>query len=313
MDIRNPNGIMNGKTPSVHVWCIKTAPQAKSTLPCVEKPHVKPGCFVTVVMLNLCSTRTDTCSHRSRRSLVGAEAGNLPVRLVERARRLRGVGGAAAGAAVLPAVHTRGAGPAPAHVNVQHNTLVAEVVADVAVGAGKVGERGAPARRVGRGGVGDVGGNAGAGEEPDTDAGAAELEGVDAAAGGIQDGPVGVGRGLDAAAGVVVGAVPAVCGEDGAGLLALVLHGAAFCCVQGNLVSGGAVVDGLDDIDLAVGGPVGGVGQPEGGPCGATVGSVQNVKDEESSGISLLGRDAGRVAAGSGILLGVVDLEDGRR
>ena len=167
--------------------------------------------------------------------------------------------------------------------------------ADIAVRAREIRKRLRPRARIGRAAVAlirapgdEVGGDGCAGEEPGADARGAQLEGVNAPAVGVEVLAEGGDGALDAAAGVAVGAVVAVCGEGVAGLFSFdVAHAAAVGGVQGHLVAGGGGVDGLEDVDFAVGGPVGLVGQPERGPGGAAVGRVCNVEDEEAVVVSV--------------------------
>lgn len=88
---------------------------------------------------------------------------------------------------------------------------------------------------------------------------------------------------------------------DFARLLALDVHGAARVGVQRHLVAVGALIDRLEDVDLAVVGPVGRVGQPERGPGAAAVGRVADVEDEETLVVGRLGLDADRETASRGI------------
>lgn len=61
-------------------------------------------------------------------------------------------------------------------------------------------------------------------------------------------------------------------------------------------------VDGFHDVYLAICGPVGGIGEPEGGPGRAAGGCVLDVEDEEVvESVLRFGGDAHRVAAGGGV------------
>lgn len=81
--------------------------------------------------------------------------------------------------------------------------------------------------------------------------------------------------------------------------------------MQRHVVAGVAGVDGLDDVDLAVGGPGGDVAKPEGGPGRAAEGRVVDVEEEEARCVGLLGREAHGAAAFGGVAAGVVHAEDG--
>ena len=157
-----------------------------------------------------------------------------------------GLGGAGAGG---PGV----TGPVAAEGDIEDDLQLVEVRVDVTVATTEAGGGGPPARRV-RAAAGDVGRDAGVGEEPDVDIIAGPLGSVDTATGlveavtvglgaAIQDGTARVGslaRGLDVA----------VAGGDGAGE-ARAADGAAITSVQGHLV-GGLGVGTLDDVNLAV-------------------------------------------------------------
>ena len=72
--------------------------------------------------------------------------------------------------------------------------------------------------------------------------------------------------------------------------------------MQRHLVLGiGYDIHGLHDIDLAIRGPVRGVGEPEGGPCCATDRGVDDIEDKEAGGPLSLGLDAHGEAASGGI------------
>lgn len=87
--------------------------------------------------------------------------------------------------------------------------------------------------------------------------------------------------------------------------------------MEGDHVALFALVDGLEHVNLAVLGPVAGVGEPERRPGRAAVGCVLDVKDEEALVVCLLGLDAHGETPGRGVGCaagadGGVDLEDGR-
>ena len=140
---------------------------------------------------------------------------------------------------------------------VTYDLEVLEVRRDVAV-SGEAGGGGAPGSRVWATAL-DIGGNAGVGEEPDVDGRVGPFGGVYTAVGlvesvavrlgvGVQDGTTGVG-------GLVGGFDVAVVSAEGSSE-ARVLDGASVAGVEGHLV-GGILVHTLDDVNLAVVGPVG--------------------------------------------------------
>lgn len=86
--------------------------------------------------------------------------------------------------------------------------------------------------------------------------------------------------------------------------------------MQSHHVSIIGLVDGLHDIDLAMFGPVAGVGEPESWPGTAAVGAVTDVEDEKTVLVSLLRGDANGETARGGIGLRFrtdrgINLEDG--
>ena len=97
-------------------------------------------------------------------------------------------------------------------------------------------------------------------------------------------------------------------------LLPLHSHSASLRRVQRHLISRIPLIDCLNDIDLAVFGPVRLIGQPQSGPGTASVGGVHNVEDEEAAVVLLLRGEADGMAA-VWSLGGAVDTEDvgGRR
>lgn len=81
--------------------------------------------------------------------------------------------------------------------------------------------------------------------------------------------------------------------------------------MEGHGVAVGGFVVGFQHVDFAVFGPVGWVGEPEGGPGGASVGRVGDVEDEEPVVVGFLGGDAHGFPA-AGLVGGAgVDAQDG--
>lgn len=195
--------------------------------------------------------------------------------------------------------------------NIGNDALISKMAINITMRIREIGQRLGPGRRIRRRRSRDIRRDGVARKEPDADALAAQLHGVDAAAIGVELLAVAGDGALDTTSGVVVGAVVAVCRQLRAGFLALGRHAAVVGRVQRHFVAGVALVDGLHDVDFAVGGPVGGVGEPEGGPGRAAVGRVDDVEDEEARVVLVFGGEAGGVAAGGGVGFGVVDAEDG--
>lgn len=83
-------------------------------------------------------------------------------------------------------------------------------------------------------------------------------------------------------------------------LLALVVHFTIRCCMQGHLIARVCKIDGLHDINFAIGRPVGDVGQPESWPGSAAMWCVIDVKDEQALVVGGFGGHAHTVPAGRG-------------
>lgn len=149
--------------------------------------------------------------------------------------------------------------------------------------------------------AGNVRGNGAAGKLPHADARITPLHGHDATAVLVVRRSKGVGRSLDATAGVAVLGRVAVLVERLVGLFARDAHGAAGRGVQRHLVSVVGLVGGLHDVDFAVLGPVGRVGEPQRRPGAAAGGSVADVKDEEAVVVGVFGLYAHREAASGGV------------
>lgn len=112
--------------------------------------------------------------------LINFETLKLPVRLGKGARVVGHKIRARPGAVGLLIVEAGLPSQLPAQVDIGDDALVAEMRRNVAVRAGKVGQRLSPGGRVGRRvGVGDVGGNRVAGEEPDPDPSISQLRRID--------------------------------------------------------------------------------------------------------------------------------------
>lgn len=108
--------------------------------------------------------------------LINFETLKLPVRLIKGARVVGHKVRARPGTVGLLIVEADLPSQLPAQIDIGDDALVAEMRRNVTVSAGKVGQRFSPGRRVGRRvGVGDVGGNRVAREEPDPDPGISQL------------------------------------------------------------------------------------------------------------------------------------------
>lgn len=200
-------------------------------------------------------------------------------------------------------------------VNVGNNRVILKMAANIAVRAGEIRRRHAPSIR--RGLLArDIRRDAIPRKLPHANTGITPLDGHDAAAVCIKLGAKGALVARDAAPGIVVGVLVARLVLGGAGHLALDAHGAVLGRVQRHQVALVGEVGGLHDVNLAVGGPVGRVDEPEGRPGRAAVGGVLDVKDEEAVVVRLFGLDAHAEAAGAGVGFGVwadggVDFDDG--
>ena len=67
------------------------------------------------------------------------------------------------------------------------------------------------------------------------------------------------------------------------------------------MASKGSSIGSFHDIDFSMLGPVAGVCQPQGRPCTTPVRGVDNVEDEKSISIGIVGRDSHRLAPVSGL------------
>lgn len=103
--------------------------------------------------------------------MINLKALKLPERIQKRVGIIRHKVRAIPWTPTLLSVILRLPRPSAAEIDIRHDALVAEVVADVAVCVGEIGEGFGPGRGVGgEGWVGDVAGDGGAREEPDADA-----------------------------------------------------------------------------------------------------------------------------------------------
>ena len=110
--------------------------------------------------------------HRS----INLPAVKLPVSLAQRSGGIDDI--VSALTRTLSAIHIRRTTPTTTEVDVGDDRVVLEVLADVAVGRGEIGQRGAPGRWV-RSASPDVVRDRGSREEPGSDAFVAPFEGVE--------------------------------------------------------------------------------------------------------------------------------------
>ena len=169
----------------------------------------------------------------------------------------------------------------PAEIDVRDDGVVLEVIANIAVRPREIRQSRAPSVRVGLL-VRDVPRDPALAELPHPDSLVPPLDRHDAAALLVPRLAVAVVVSLDAAAGIVVLLVEAVLLLHVALLLAAHVHLAPLRRVQRHLVAVVGLVDGLHDVDLAVLGPVIGIGEPQSGPRTATEGGVLDVKYEKT-------------------------------
>lgn len=204
-----------------------------------------------------------------------------------------------------------------AEVNIGHNGIVLNHGPNVAVRVGKVRRRRAPRirrRLLAR----DVARDRIPRKLPHADALVAPLHRHDAALLLVKRlAEARLVRVLHAAARVVVVVDGARRVELLARHLALAADAAALVRVERHHVALVAGVDGLEDVNLAVLGPVAVVREPEGGPGGAAVRGVLDVEDEKALVVRLFRLDTHREATSRGVWRGAwadggVDLEDGR-
>jgi hypothetical protein len=71
--------------------------------------------------------------------------------------------------------------------------------------------------------------------------------------------------------------------------------------MQSHAVPPCAIVGSFDNINLAIGGPVTGIGEPQGRPCTATIWSMKDVKDEQTIVVCVVGLDANGIASSGGV------------
>ena len=220
--------------------------------------------------------------HGARRCvvLVDLDGIDFPVRVLERARVLRDIVNTALGRVTGAAGWTvrlgeHGAGPVSAEGSVEDDPLLVEPLCEVA-GSLEEGRGHAERGHVGVA-VGDGRRDRGAREEPDRDVRRCQLHGVHPSAEIVERGTDVVDGGLHSAAEMAISGV-ALSGHEGAGH-SRVCHQTVGAGVENDLAAC-ADVDPLDDIDLAIGRPVG-ADSPEGWP-GATdaSGHVLDVGDE---------------------------------
>lgn len=105
---------------------------------------------------------------------------------------------------------------------------------------------------------------------------------------------------LDSAARLIICVPVTVFIRGRACLLALVVHFTIRCCVQGHLIARVCKIDGLHDINFAIGWPVGDVGQPESRPGSATMWCMIDVKDEQAFVVCGFGGHSHTIPAGRG-------------
>ena len=257
--------------------------------------------------------------HPSSRRLVNPKAAKLPVRILIRAARLlTDIVDTRPRTRCLLTIKLLCPCKLPTQIDVRNDALVPEVARDITVRAREIRQCLAPRRRVRRGacrrGVRrrrrDVRRNTVAREEPRADPGVAQLHGIHASAVAVERLAERGGLGLDAAAGIAVGAVVAVGREGGARLLPLDGHGAALRRVQRHLVPRRGRVGRLEDVNLAVRRPVGLVGQPQRRPGRAAVWRVEDVEDEQAGVVRVLRLDPDRLAARRRVCVRKIDAQD---
>lgn len=92
--------------------------------------------------------------------------------------------------------------------------------------------------------------------------------------------PIRSSRTRNTAAFIRVCTVVAVCRRHFTRFFALHAHTAAVCCMQGHTVSPGTIVGSFDNINLAISGPIARIRKPQGRPCAAAIGCMEDVEDE---------------------------------
>lgn len=149
-------------------------------------------------------------------------------------------------------------------------------------------------------------------KEPTPDAFVPPFQREYAATVGVEVRPDCVCRAADTAPRVALGGIVAIVVKRRSGLFTLdALHVTTIRGMQGDLIADVVEVSPLHDIDLAIGGPVVAVGEPEGGPSGAADRGVLDVEDEEARVVGGFGFDAGGDAACCGVDVAGVDFEYG--
>jgi len=193
------------------------------------------------------------------RSTINPPTSPLPIRGLERGVVTRHETLTSTWTGILRTIHTCRTSPSTAQIDIGNDTLVSEVRRDITIRAREIRQCFAPSTRVRRavGAVHEVGRDVAATEEPDSDTGITQLHGIDTAAIGVQCRAVGRNWSTHATACVIIGTVEAIGCEDRACLSACdVLHGAVRGCVKCHLVARGGLVDGFNDVDFAICGPV---------------------------------------------------------
>jgi len=221
-------------------------------------------------------------------------------------------------------VRIRVAGPRTAERDVEDELVVLEVLADVTATGAEERHGSGPRRRVGLA-VLDVLGDLLTSELPDGDAGRVHAVSSDAASLLVELRAEGVGvRREDAAAGVIaIGRRTSLANDVSSESLALggdLGHGlqrsgtlvpvASWAGVQGDLVVL-RVMDAFQEIDLSVERPWSVAKRPVRGPGATSVGSSEEIGDEESLVVGILGGDAyGFAEIVVDELVGGIDSED---
>lgn len=186
-------------------------------------------------------------------------------------------------------------GPRTTQVNIDDNRLILEVRINITACVWEVCICLPPRARI-RIVIRDVVRNTSSHEIPHPDASTPPLQGHNATTGAVvifsKSGLVA----LHSTARLVI-CIPVtifVCGR--ARLLALVVHFTVRCCMQGHLVARVCKIDGLHDIDFAIGRPVVDVGQPKSWPGPTAMGCVIDVEDEQAFVVGGLGGHTHTVA-----------------
>lgn len=183
-----------------------------------------------------------------------------------------------------------------AEIDVGHNRSVLEMRAHVAISVGEICSSSAPSSRL-RFLSRDVFGNGITSKLPHSDTLFTPLNGHNASAILVEVCTKGILFAINTTTGIAVGVLIAVLVDGRAGHFAFNSHGAVFGSMEGHLIAVVGLVSGFHDVDLAIVGPVGGIGEPKRWPGCTAIWCMENIENEQAAVVGLFGFDSNREAA----------------